>query len=119
MEWEFYPEGLHHFLTWADKEYSKGLPIYVTENGMASYDEKVDGVVEDADRIEYLNQHFAAVKQAIADGSPVKGYFVWSLLDNYEWALGYDKRFGMVHVDFDTLERTPKNSYYALKKAIS
>ena len=119
MEWEFYPEGLHHFLTWADKEYSKGLPIYVTENGMASYDEKVDGVIEDADRIEYLNQHFAAVKQAIADGSPVKGYFVWSLLDNYEWALGYDKRFGMVYVDFDTLERTPKNSYYALKKAIS
>lgn len=118
MDWEVYPEGLHHFLTWADKEYSKGLPIYVTENGMAGYDEIKNGTVSDTARIRYLNKHFAAVKKAIADGSPVKGYFVWSLLDNYEWSLGYDKRFGMVHVDFETLERTPKDSYYALQKAL-
>lgn len=119
MGWEVYPDGLHHFLTWADKEYSKGLPIYVTENGMAGYDAVKNGSVSDAARIDYLNQHFAAVKRAIADGSPVKGYFVWSLLDNFEWSLGYDKRFGMVHVDFDTLKRTPKDSYYALQKALS
>ena len=118
MDWEIYPEGLHHFLVWADKEYSHGLPIYVTENGMASYDELSNGVVADDARIEYFNQHLSAVKQAIADGSPVKGYFAWSLLDNYEWALGYDKRFGLVHTDFDTLERTPKNSYLALQKAL-
>ena len=119
MGWEVYPEGLHHFLTWADREYSKGLPIYITENGMAAYDEVQDGAVSDPTRIDYFNKHLGAVRQAIADGSPVKGYFAWSLLDNYEWALGYDKRFGMVHVDFDTLERTPKGSYYALQKALS
>ncbi len=119
MGWEVYPEGLHHFLTWADREYSKGLPIYITENGMAAYDEVQDGAVSDPTRIDYFNKHLGAVRQAIADGSPVKGYFAWSLLDNYEWALGYDKRFGMVHVDFDTLERTPKDSYYALQKALS
>ena len=118
MEWEVYPEGLHHFLTWANNEYTNGLPIYITENGMASYDEVKDGEVADDMRIDYLNQHFAAVKQAIAHGSPVKGYFIWSLLDNYEWSLGYDKRFGMIHVDFDTLKRTPKNSYLALQKAL-
>jgi len=119
MGWEVYPEGLHHFLTWADKEYSKGLPIYVTENGMASYDEVKDGTISDAARIDYFNQHLAVVKQAIADGSPVKGYFAWSLLDNYEWALGYDKRFGMVHVDFDSLKRIPKDSYHAWQKALA
>jgi beta-glucosidase len=119
MEWEVYPQGLHHFLTWADREYTKGLPIYVTENGMASYDEVEDGEVNDPARIDYLNQHLAAVRQAIADGSPVKGYFVWSLLDNYEWALGYDKRFGLVHVDFESLERTPKGSYLGLKEALA
>lgn len=118
MDWEIYPDGLHHFLTWADREYTKGLPIYVTENGMASYDEVVNGAVPDQARIDYLNQHLAAVKRAIDDGSPVKGYFVWSLLDNYEWALGYDKRFGLVHVDFDSLKRTPKESYLALQKAL-
>lgn len=118
MDWEIYPDGLHHFLTWADREYTKGLPIYVTENGMASYDEVANGAVSDQARIEYLNQHLAAVKRAIDDGSPVKGYFIWSLLDNYEWSLGYDKRFGLVHVDFDSLKRTPKDSYLALQKAL-
>lgn len=119
MGWEVYPEGLHHFLTWADKNYSKGLPIYVTENGMAAYDEVNNGSVKDVARIDYFNQHLLAVQRAIADGSPVKGYFAWSLLDNYEWSLGYDKRFGMVHVDFNTLKRTPKESYYALQKALA
>lgn len=119
MDWEIYPDGLHHFLTWADREYSQGLPIYVTENGMASYDEVKAGAVADPARIDYLNQHLAAVKRALAEGVPVKGYFVWSLLDNYEWALGYDKRFGLVHVDFDSLVRTPKDSYLALQKMLA
>ena len=118
MDWEVYPDGLHHFLTWADREYSKGLPIYVTENGMAAYDEVNAGVVADPARIDYFNQHLAAVKRAIAEGVPVKGYFAWSLMDNYEWALGYDKRFGLVHVDFDSLVRTPKDSYLALQGAL-
>lgn len=118
MDWEIYPDGLHHFLTWANREYSKGLPIYVTENGMASYDKVENGAVADPARIDYLNQHLSAVKQAVADGCPVKGYFIWSLLDNYEWALGYDKRFGLVHVDFETLKRTPKDSYHELQSVL-
>lgn len=114
MEWEIYPEGLGHFLRFVSERYAKGLPIYVTENGMASYDG-----VEDQSRIDYLSAHLAEVRHAIADGVDVAGYFIWSLLDNYEWALGYDKRFGLVHVDFDSLERTPKASWHALKAALT
>ena len=74
---------------------------------------------DDAVRIDYLDAHFAAARRAIADGVPLEGYFVWSLMDNYEWAMGYGKRFGMVHVDFETLERTPKASWHALRTAIA
>jgi beta-glucosidase len=91
----------------------------VTENGMASPDEVEDGAVHDPARIDFLEAHLAKVREAIAEGVPVAGYFTWSLLDNYEWALGYDKRFGLVHVDFDTLARTPKASYHALARALA
>ena len=86
---------------------------------MAAPDVIEDGMVDDPHRIDYLNQHIAAVHRAMADGAPVKGYFIWSLMDNYEWSLGYEKRFGLVHVDFDTLDRTPKSSYHALKSALT
>ncbi len=119
MGWEIYPEGLRHFLKRTHEEYTGGLPLYVTENGMASYDEVADGAVRDEARIDYLNKHVAKVREAIDEGVPVAGYFVWSLMDNYEWALGYEKRFGLVHVDFDTLARTPKASYHALARALS
>jgi len=109
MDWEIYPQALTDFLTRAASEYSGDLPIYVTESGMASA-----AAQEDPDRIAYLTQHLDAVRTAIAAGAPVHGYYVWSLMDNYEWALGYAKRFGLVHVDFDTLARTPKASYQAL-----
>ena len=115
MGWEVYPDGLHHFLTWVHENYTKGLPLYVTENGMANADAPD---VPDEARIDYLNQHLAAARRAIADGVPLAGYTFWSLLDNYEWALGYEKRFGLVHVDFNTLERTPKASYHALARAL-
>ncbi|MEM7722084.1 MAG: GH1 family beta-glucosidase [Pseudomonadota bacterium] len=113
MGWEIYPDGLRDFLIRTAREYSGDIPIYVTENGMANPD-----VVDqpDAARIDYLTQHLRAVQEAIAAGAPVQGYFCWSLMDNYEWALGYEKRFGLIHVDFDTLERTPKASYQALAK---
>lgn len=113
MEWEIYPDGLHHFLTMVHRDYADGLPIYVTENGMASYDG-----VSDGSRIDYLRAHVDALRRAMAEGVPVKGYFIWSLMDNYEWALGYDKRFGLVHMDFDSLERTPKASWHALRAAL-
>lgn len=119
LGWEIYPDGLHHFLTRMKNEYSGDLPIYVTENGMAGVDDLKDGKVDDGPRIDFLNQHFAATKRAMDEGVPVKGYFIWSLMDNFEWAEGYDGRFGMVHVDFDTQVRTPKASWHALKDALS
>lgn len=118
MGWEVYPEGLHHLLMQVEAEYARGLPIYVTENGMSSYDILCDGQVDDPDRAAYLDAHLAQARRAIADGANLKGYFIWSLLDNYEWALGYDKRFGLVHVDFDSLARTPKASYHQLQSAL-
>jgi len=115
MGWEIYPEGLRHFLTMVDRQYTKGLPIYVTENGMANED--MPGVPDDA-RIDYLNTHLAEARGAIQDGVPLAGYTFWSLLDNYEWSLGYEKRFGLVHVDFETFERTPKASYHQIADAL-
>jgi beta-glucosidase len=114
MGWEIYPEGLAKFLVRTAEEYTGDLPLIITENGMAS-----PAPHEDPDRIAYLEAHLNAVLRAIGAGVPVAGYYVWSLLDNYEWALGYEKRFGLVHVDFDTLARTPKASYEALKLALS
>jgi beta-glucosidase len=112
MGWEIYPDGLRDFLLRTAREYSGDLPIYVTENGMANPDDTLG--VPDTARIDYLTGHLRAVQQAIAEGAPIQGYFCWSLMDNYEWAFGYEKRFGLVHVDFETLARTPKASYQAL-----
>ncbi|MGR3634281.1 MAG: GH1 family beta-glucosidase [Limimaricola soesokkakensis] len=117
MGWEIYPEGLHHFLCRARD--ILGLPIHVTENGMAWADRVENGAVEDAERQRFIAAHVDAMRRAIADGVDLRSFFYWSLLDNYEWAFGYEKRFGLVHVDFDTLERTPKASYHALKSALS
>lgn len=116
LGWEIFPQGIGHFLRFAHENYTQGLPLYVTENGMANAD--APGVPDTA-RIDYLDSHLDEVRAAIADGVPVSGYFVWSLMDNYEWAFGYDKRFGLVHVDFETLQRTPKASYHALAAALA
>lgn len=115
--WETYPQGLTDLLMRTHREYTGDLPLYVTENGMATNDMFVDGTVDDTERLAFVEAHLDAVRSAIAEGAPVKGYFLWSLLDNYEWALGYDKRFGAVHVDFESLRRTPKASYHALANA--
>lgn len=119
MGWEIYPEGLYKFIMRTAREYSGDLPLFITENGMANADVISDGRVSDPERIAYIETHLDAVRQAIAEGAPVAGYFLWSLLDNYEWALGYEKRFGLVHVDFDTLQRTPKDSYLAVKDMLA
>ena len=119
MGWEIYPEGLYYFLTRLAKDYVGDMPMYVTENGMAWDDKVENGAVFDPERINFIDRHMDATRRAIADGANVKGFFYWSLLDNYEWALGYEKRFGMIHVDFETLERRPKASYHALKAAIA
>ncbi|MCA8884117.1 MAG: beta-glucosidase [Rhodobacteraceae bacterium] len=119
MGWEIYPEGLHQFLSATARDFTGDLPLYVTENGMANDDRITEGSVPDTARIDYLTRHLHSVKAALADGVPVKGYFVWSLLDNYEWALGYEKRFGLVYVDFETLERTPKASWHWMRDLLA
>jgi beta-glucosidase len=110
MGWEIDPEGLYDLLTRVARDHPT-VPLYVTENGAAIADEKgPDGEVHDPARVAYLDAHLRAAHRAIADGVDLRGYFVWSLLDNFEWSFGYSKRFGLIHVDFHTLERTPKDS---------
>ncbi|MGN6524513.1 MAG: glycoside hydrolase family 1 protein, partial [Actinomycetes bacterium] len=110
MGWPVDATGLHELLLRLHREHPD-LPLYVTENG-AAYDDRVseDGLVHDPDRVEYLREHLLAMQQAISDGADVRGYFLWSLLDNFEWAYGYHQRFGLVRVDYETLERIPKAS---------
>ena len=97
---------------WVANDYAPRA-MYVTENGAAFGDVRVhDGAVHDPERTSYLDAYIGAVGRAIADGAPVKGYFVWSFLDNFEWGHGYSKRFGIVYVDYPTLERVPKDSFY-------
>ena len=115
--WETYPQGLYDFLMRTHREYTGDLPLIVTENGMAANDVLASGAVNDADRIAFVADHLKVVRAAIDAGAPVQGYFLWSLLDNYEWSFGYEKRFGAVHVDFESLQRTPKASYHALADA--
>ena len=119
MGWDIVPEGLTKTLVRLAKEYD-APPIFLTENGSAWPDELVDRAVHDVDRIEYLDQHLGAIADAIADGVDVRGYFAWSLMDNFEWAWGYSRRFGYVHVDYDTQVRTVKDSgthYAAIARA--
>ena len=110
MGWEVYPDGLRDLLTGFKKTYRNLPPIYITENGMASDDQVTDGHVEDTQRISFLKRHLAAVDQAIKAGVDIRGYFLWSLMDNFEWAFGYERRFGVVHVDYSTQKRTIKRS---------
>jgi beta-glucosidase len=110
MGWNIDPSGLTELLTDISSRYPD-LPLMVTENGAAFYDTvSDDGAVHDADRVSYLHGHIDAVGKAIDAGADVRGYFLWSLLDNFEWSFGYDRRFGIIRVDFDTQERTVKES---------
>ncbi len=115
MGWEVYPQGLQELLVSIKASYPALPPIYITENGTASDDVVVGGKVDDPQRISFLNRHFAAVDGAMKAGVDVRGYFVWSLMDNFEWAFGYERRFGIVHVDYETQQRTPKQSAKALQ----
>jgi len=110
MGWEVYPEGLYELLVRLRDDYDLP-PVYVTENGAAFADHRSNGSVPDPQRASYVERHLRSIARAVEDGVPVRGYFLWSLLDNFEWALGYSQRFGIVYVDFDTLERVPKSSY--------
>ncbi|MBT9459498.1 MAG: beta-glucosidase [Burkholderiaceae bacterium] len=109
MGWEVYPEGLTELLVRLHRDYPVP-PLFVTENGGAFKDELVDGRVHDEGRTRYIEQHIEAVAEAMRQGVNMGGYMVWSLMDNFEWASGYEKRFGIVHVDYTTQQRTLKDS---------
>ncbi|SCF10015.1 beta-glucosidase [Micromonospora viridifaciens] len=112
MDWEIVPDSFTDLLVRLSRDYP-GVPLVITENG-AAFDDRPnpDGFVADDDRVAYLAEHLRAVARARQAGADVRGYFAWSLLDNFEWAYGYDKRFGIVRVDYDTQRRTPKRSAY-------
>lgn len=120
MNWEVNPSGLHKLLVRLGREYPNMPPLFVTENGSA-YDDVVsaDGRIHDVERTRYVTDHVQAVSDAIAEGADVRGYFVWSLLDNFEWSWGYGKRFGIVRVDYDSQERTIKDSGLAYARMIA
>lgn len=111
MGWSIVPWGCRKLLLWINQRYGL-VDIYITENGCSFDAEVEDGQSHDPGRVEFLKGYLEACDQAIGEGANLKGYFAWSFLDNFEWALGYSKRFGIVHVDYDTLVRTPKDSYY-------
>ncbi|GAA1856155.1 GH1 family beta-glucosidase [Asanoa iriomotensis] len=117
MGWPIDPTGLRDMLLRVTADYGP-IPLYVTENGAAFVDTVVDGRVRDAQRVDYLRSHLAAAHEAMAAGVDLRGYFAWSLLDNFEWALGYGKRFGLVHVDYRTFTRTPKDSAFWYRDVI-
>jgi len=117
--WEIYPPGIYDLLMRLKNEY-KVQNIYITENGCSYGDgPNSEGKINDIRRIEYYRSHLTELKRAIEDGAPCNGYFAWSLMDNFEWAQGFSQRFGLIWVDFETLERIPKDSYYWYKKYIS
>ncbi|HWS58142.1 MAG TPA: family 1 glycosylhydrolase, partial [Actinotalea sp.] len=118
MGWNIEPEGLTDLLLELRDRYP-GLPLAITENGAAFVDEVgADGRVHDERRVAYVHDHLEAVGRAIDAGADVRGYFVWSLMDNFEWAYGYDRRFGIVRVDYATLERTPKDSAHWYREVV-
>jgi len=117
MGWEVFPEGLHDVLVRVDRDY-RPRKIYVTENGAAYADGAgAEGRIADPRRVSFLREHLVAAHKALVEGVPLAGYFVWSLLDNFEWAHGYTKQFGLHAVDFRTQTRTPRESAFWYRDA--
>lgn len=119
MGWVVTPAGLGELVKRVHRDWPQIPYIVITENGSSYDDTKIDGEVVDTKRTAYLEAHLQSLQRAINDGVPVRGYFAWSLLDNFEWAEGYAKRFGIVHVDYKTFERTPKASFKKYKEIIA
>lgn len=117
MDWEVHAPAFEEVLMRINRDYNPN-EIFITENGSAWDDKVVDGEIADLNRIDYLNQHLDAMFRAKQRGVPINGYFAWSLLDNFEWAYGYEKRFGIIHVDYKTQKRTPKSSAYYYRDRI-
>ncbi|RQP26509.1 GH1 family beta-glucosidase [Piscinibacter terrae] len=119
IDWPIFPEGFTKVLTWLRDEYGNP-PVFITENGACDNTQVGhDGQVHDALRVEYMHRHVIALHRAIRSGCDIRGYMAWSLLDNFEWAYGYGKRFGLIHVDFGTQQRTPKDSFHWYSQLIA
>ena len=115
--WPVVPESLYWGPKFLYERYGK--PIIISENGMAGYDAiSLDGSVHDADRIDFIHKYLLELERAIDDGIEIDGYMYWSLMDNFEWSKGYSVRFGLVHIDYITQKRTPKDSFYWYKNVI-
>jgi beta-glucosidase len=123
MGWPVTPDGLRRMLLRIGAEYPAAPPLVITENGSAWHDDdaalSIDGPVPDPQRVDYLLRHLDSTARAVREGADVRGYFAWSLLDNFEWALGYSQRFGIVRVDYETLQRRPRTSYVTYRDLIS
>lgn len=117
MGWEVHPESLTNIIMRVHRDYAP-KEIYITENGSAWDDSVINDKVDDPHRVSYLERHLDAMLAAKAQGAPVNGYFAWSLMDNFEWAFGYSKRFGIVYVDYETQKRIPKSSAYYYRERI-
>jgi beta-glucosidase len=117
MDWEVHSETFTELLLRINKDYSP-KEFFITENGSAWDDEVVDGKVDDPNRVSYLERHLDAMFRAKEQGVPINGYFAWSLMDNFEWAYGYAKRFGLIYVDYETQKRIPKSSAYYYRERI-
>ena len=117
MNWEVHPQAFEEILLRISKEYSPKA-IYITENGSAWNDEVINGEIIDDERIDYLARHLDAMRSAREQGAPILGYFAWSFLDNFEWAYGYEKRFGLIYVDYKTQTRAPKKSAFFYRQLL-
>lgn len=118
MEWEVHPESLYLLLKRLQSEYTHDFPIYIAENGAAYEDELIDGQVDDQERLEYFQSHLEACLRFTEEGGNLAGYYAWSFMDNFEWAFGYARRFGIVYVDYETQERIVKKSGHWFKSIV-
>jgi beta-glucosidase len=117
FHWSLTPEAMEWGPKFLHERYR--LPIFITENGLSSCDwVSLDGKVHDPQRIDFLQRYLRSLRQGVQKGAPIRGYFQWSLMDNFEWAEGYRQRFGLIHVDFNTQKRTPKDSFFWYQKVI-
>ena len=121
MGWPVVPQGLYRQLKWVSEYTGGSLPLYITENGCAVADalSEKGSRCHDPERVGYLRDHLASALDAIEEGVPLKGYFAWSLIDNFEWAFGYSRRFGLIYADYESQKRIPKDSYYYMREVIS
>ena len=118
MQWAIVPWGCHKLLKWIAERYDNP-PIFITENGCAFDDILVEGAVHDEERLAFFQGYLSAIHEAIEQGVNLKGYFIWSLMDNFEWASGYSKKFGITYINEKTLKRIPKNSALWYKNVIA